>query len=196
MTSTFNHPIILEDDRVLLRPLKSEDLELLLPFALEEPELWKYSLQNGAGASGLKKYIEDALLAKDLGTAYPFIVFDKVQQKYAGSTRYYDYQSAQKNISLGYTWYGKLFQGTGINVHCKYLLLSQAFDTLGLQRVELRADERNVRSKAAMERLGFMYEGCLRQHALTHDGHWRNSVIYSILRNEWPSVKLNILSKF
>ena len=122
---------LLEYERVLLRPLLEEDAKYLLPFALYEPELWKYSLVSAEGEAGLKNYMNIALEAKASGNEYPFIVFDKQASEYAGSTHFYDINIDFKTLHLGYTWYGKKFQGTGLNKHCKFLLLSFAFETLG-----------------------------------------------------------------
>jgi N-acetyltransferase len=176
---------ILENDVVLLRPLVENDYEHLLPFALNEPELWKFSLISPAGASGMKEYIAAALDGRAKGLEYPFIVFDKRTQQYAGSTRFYDIQLQNQSMQLGYTWYGKPFQATGLNKNCKLLLLKFAFETLGLERVEFRADNNNERSKAAMRSIGCIEEGVLRSHVATYTSIRRNSIILSILKDEW-----------
>jgi N-acetyltransferase len=176
---------ILENDVVLLRPLVENDYEHLLPFALNEPELWKFSLISPAGASGMKEYIAAALDGRANGVEYPFIVFDKRTLQYAGSTRFYDIQLHNQSMQLGYTWYAKAFQGTGLNKNCKLLLLQFAFETLGLERVEFRADNNNERSKAAMRSIGCIEEGVLRSHVATYTSIRRNSIILSILKDEW-----------
>lgn len=147
----FSKDYILEDDFVLLRPLDLNDFNHLLTFALNEPEIWKYSLLSGAGEEGLKKYITQAVEARQACKEYPFIVYDKINHSFAGSTRFYDIQLAYHTVQLGYTWYGKKFQGTRVNKHCKFLLFTFAFEQMGFERVELRADNRNTRSKAAMQ---------------------------------------------
>src|SRR6185312_2457119 len=146
MTLNFNpqEEYILEDERVLLRPLKETDLEFLLPFALGEPDTWKYSYISPHGEEGMKSYIKATLEAKAAGKEYPFIVYDKQSQSYAGSTRFYDIQPVLQTLQLGYTWYGERFRGTGLNKHCKFLLLRLAFETLNAERVEFRADARNA----------------------------------------------------
>jgi RimJ/RimL family protein N-acetyltransferase len=109
---------ILEDDRVQLRPIQVHDADHLLPFVLDEPEIWKYSSKSPAGSrENLERYIASALDARINKTEYPFIVFDKKAQRYAGSTRFYDMQFQQSTLQLGYTWYGREFQGTGLNKH-------------------------------------------------------------------------------
>lgn len=186
----FSKDYILEDDFVLLRPLEINDFNHLLTFAVDEPEIWKYSLLSGAGEEGLKKYITQAVEARQAHKEYPFIVYDKINQSYAGSTRFYDIQLAYHTVQLGYTWYGKKFQGTGLNKHCKFLLFTFAFEQMGFERVELRADNRNTRSKAAMQSIGCTVEGVLRRHMPTPEGGRRDSIVLSILDDEWKdSVK-------
>jgi len=179
---------ILEDDCVLLRPLETKDCANLLDFSLQEPDIWRYSLLQAGGEENLKQYIHIALEAKKAGREYPFIVFDKRTQKYAGSTRFYDIQIPYKTLQLGYTWYGKQFQGTGLNRHCKYLLLQFAFETMGMERVEFRADNNNARSIAAMKSIGCTVEGVLRSHMPTYNSDVRrDSIVLSILKNEWEN---------
>ncbi|RXK60509.1 N-acetyltransferase [Lacibacter luteus] len=177
--------IVLENDRVLLRPLKESDFENLLVFALHEADLWKYSLISPAGEEGMKNYISTTLQNKVAGIEYPFIVFDKATQQYAGSTRFYDIQPFNKTTQLGYTWYGKAFQRTGLNRNCKQLLFQFAFEKWGLERVELRADANNQPSINAMKAIGCTVEGILRSNMTIEAGGRRDSIILSILKTEW-----------
>lgn len=191
----FTKDYILENDIVRLRPLTTEDFKNLSTFSIHEPDLWKYSLVQANGLENLKKYIALALQAREDKTSYPFIVFDKRTQKYAGSTRFYDYQEHHKTIQLGYTWYGAEFQGTGLNKNCKFLMLQFAFETLQLERVEFRADANNVRSIAAMKSIGCTVEGVLRKNCASHSGR-RDSIILSILQKEWfQTVKATLSEK-
>ena len=186
----------LEDEFVLLRPLRESDYENLLPFAMNEPDLWKFSLLQAGGTSLLRNYIQIALTARESGNEYPFIVFDKRKNAYAGSTRFYDIQLLHKTLQLGYTWYGAAFQGTGLNKHCKFLLLEFAFEELGMERVEFRADNNNQRSIAAMKSIGCIEEGVLRSNNLKHDGSRRDSIVLSILKQEWEdSVREKLKAK-
>jgi RimJ/RimL family protein N-acetyltransferase len=197
MVNLFNcdDDYILEDDRVLLRPLQEDDYENLLPFSLHEPELWKYSLITAAGKDGLKNYIKITLDARAEGKEYPFIVFDKQTNEYAGSTRFYDINIPYQTLQLGYTWYGKKFQGTGLNKHCKYLLLSFAFEDLGIERFELRADNNNARSIAAMKSIGCKVDGVLRANMPKREGGRRDSIVLSILKDEWFGEVKELLSR-
>ena len=195
MKFDFSQPIKLENERVILRPLEQNDFTYLLPFSENEGDLWNYSLTPAAGAKNLQTYIDTALVAKDKLQAYPFVVFDKKTQKIAGSTRFYDIQITHNVLSLGYTWYGKEFQRTGLNRNCKYLLLSYAFDTLGVDRVEFRADLRNVKSIQAMKQIGCSQGGILRSNCSASNGR-RDSIVWSILKPEWnQQVKTYLQSK-
>ncbi len=176
---------ILQDGVALLRPLEQGDFINLLPFALHEPELWKYSFISAAGKEGLQHYMNIALEARKERKEYAFIIFDKRTNQYAGSTRFYDIQADYKTMQLGYTWYGKNFQGTGLNKHCKYLLLSFAFEQAGMERVEFRADNNNERSIAAMKSIGCKVDGILRGNMPTREGGRRDSIVLSILKDEW-----------
>ncbi|UUF16940.1 MULTISPECIES: GNAT family N-acetyltransferase [Flavobacterium] len=183
---SFTDNIILEDDFVLLRPIQESDVENLLEISLNEPETWKYSLVGAEGKDNLINYIQLAIKEREDKKEFPFIVFDKKSQKYAGSTRFYDIKLDFKTLQLGYTWYGSAFRGTGLNKHCKFLLLQLAFETLGMERVEFRADNNNERSIAAMKSIGCKVEGVLRSNMPTRDGNVRrDSIVLSILRNEW-----------
>jgi RimJ/RimL family protein N-acetyltransferase len=195
--SQFPQNTILEDESILLRPLQETDVENLLEISLNEPETWEYSLVRANGRENLENYIKIALKAKENKTEFPFIVFDKKSGKYAGSTRFYDIQLPFKTLQLGYTWYGKDFRGTGLNKRCKFLLLQFAFETLGMERVEFRADNNNQRSIAAMKSIGCTVEGVMRNHMPTLGSDVRrDSIILSILSNEWfESVKENLKNK-
>jgi len=187
MSLNFNskEEYILEDERVLIRPLQAEDFENLLPFAINEPETWRYSSKTAGSGELLKLYINDALELRKKGIEYPFIVFDKKANAYAGSTRFYDIQAENGALELGYTWYGKDFRGTGLNKHCKFLLLELAFETINADRVGFRADARNQVSIAAMKSIGCTVEGVVRSNAPLRDGSRRDSILLSILKDEW-----------
>ncbi len=193
MTLDFKKDIVLENDRVQLRPLQKSDFNLLRQFSIDEPTLWQYSLISAAGEENMQRYIDIALDKKMQEDSYPFIVFDKATNTIAGSTRFYDYQKTHNTIQLGYTWYGAKYWGTGLNKNCKYLLLSYAFDVLELDRVEFRADNNNARSIAAMKSLGCTVEGVLRSNCSDGNGGRRDSIILSILKDEWnENVKLEL----
>jgi len=190
-----DHHYSIENDIVLLRPLKKDDFEHLITYSIHEPELWKYSLTPANSEKLLKQYIENALAERQEGKSYPFIVFDKRTEQYAGCTRFYDIQLFHKTVSIGYTWYGKQFQGTGLNKNCKIIMLDFAFKAMQMERVEFRADARNQKSIAAMKSIGCKEEGILRSNCLAPNGR-RDSIVLSILKSEWDhKVRPQLLHK-
>jgi RimJ/RimL family protein N-acetyltransferase len=134
----------------------------------------------------LTTYIEATLKNRANKTEYPFIVFDKRQQHYAGSTRLCEINTALQTTRLGYTWYGKKFQGTGLNKHCKYLLFNFASNKIGFERIGMGAYTENLRSIAAMKTVGCQVEGTLRGVFPDENGTGRKDILMlSILKNEW-----------
>jgi RimJ/RimL family protein N-acetyltransferase len=181
----FDKELILEDDIVRLSPLKISDVGNLLEIS-EEPGIWDYSFVKGNGREKLTTYIEAALKSRANQTAYPFIVFDKRQNQYAGSTQFCEINLTLQATRLGYTWYGKNFQGTGLNKHCKYVLFDYAFSKIGFERIGMGAYAENVRSIAAMKSVGCQVEGMLRGMFPEENGSGRKDLILlSILKNEW-----------
>ena len=181
----FTKDYVLEDDKVILRPITIADVDSLEGYVQNEPELWQFSLVAIQKPEDLKGYIQTAIESRNDKTAYPFIVFDKASQSYVGSTRFYDVQLAFETTQLGYTWYSKKVWGTGLNQHCKYLLLQFAFEQMNFKRVEFRADNNNKRSIAAMQKIGCTVEGVLRSHLPKPEGTRRDSIVLSITKEDW-----------
>ncbi|HLP53741.1 MAG TPA: GNAT family protein [Fluviicola sp.] len=188
-----DNSIQLSTERFLVRSLTANDVPELLSFIDLEPELWKYALVPCNDRPSMQQYLDEAFADYEKGTALPFVVIDRSSGKIVGSTRFYDFQPHNGSTLLGYTWYSKHQQGNGINTDCKYLMLEYAFETLNLERVELRADLRNKRSIAAMLKIGFTQEGILRNHLPVADGTRRDSIIFSALKDEWfGGIKANL----
>ena len=190
MDFNFDTDIELSNERAIVRPLKADDLHHLLPVATKHKDLIQYSPTLVYNEALLQQYISDAMRDRQIKFRYAFIIYDKLRQQYAGSTSFANIANKDGRVEIGYTWIGKDFQGTGLNAAVKQLLLSYAFDTLQFERVEFKTDERNLTSRKAIEKLGAVYEGCLRHHMLMPDGFRRNSVYYSILKNEWDLKKV------
>ena len=181
----FESNYILEDDFVKLSPLKIEHVKYLLEIA-NENDIWKYSFVKGDGIENLTNYIQSTIDNRIAKSDYPFIIFDKVQNQFAGSTRFYEIIPSLKTLRLGYTWYGNKFRGTGLNKHCKYLLFNFAFKKMGIERVGLGAYIENERSIRAMESVGCQKEGVLRGFLPAINGIGRtDAIMLSILKNEW-----------
>lgn len=138
-------------------------------------------------------WFDKALMTFPESEQFAFIVRDLNSSEIVGSTRFYDINMNHKRLTIGYTWYTPDRWGSGINLDCKLLLLNYAFQILQMNRVEFQIDSRNERSRFAVKKLGATEEGVLRQHIILDDGYVRDTVVYSILKNEWAtlSVKLN-----
>ncbi|MBS1596584.1 MAG: GNAT family N-acetyltransferase [Bacteroidetes bacterium] len=181
---SFPQDLVLEDERVLLRPLEKTDLDFLAPFAINESDIWKFYMTPINSREHMQQYIGITVDQRALQKEYPFIIFDKKANAYAGSSRFYEIQLNNLATQLGYTWYGKSFQRTGLNRHCKLLMLQYAFEKWGMERVEFRAHSKNERSIEAMKAIGCVVEGILRSCVVDVTGR-RDSIVLSILKNEW-----------
>jgi RimJ/RimL family protein N-acetyltransferase len=185
MNFNFKENYILENEIVRLRPLEASDFDLLLEYSVNEPDIWSFNSNGANGAENLKKYIANAIKQREDGREYPFIIFDKISGKYVGSTRFYAIFLEVKTLEIGYTWYGKKHQGTGINKNCKYLLLEFAFEKLQMERVAFAANSKNERSINAMKSIGCVVEGILRNCSTDANGERIDAVKLSIIKNEW-----------
>jgi RimJ/RimL family protein N-acetyltransferase len=193
MNFPFDDEILFENAVARLRPILASDLDYLLPVATKHKYLLQFSPTPIYTKELLKAYIDKAVDNRKNKTRYTFIVFDKTRNAYAGSTAFLNISNADDRLEIGATWYGKDFQGTGLNRNCKFLLLQYAFDNLGAERVEFKTDERNVASRKAIEKIGGQFEGTLRRHMLMHDGFRRNTACYSIIKPEWNELKNHFL---
>jgi RimJ/RimL family protein N-acetyltransferase len=179
----------LENKRVILIPLSLDNYGVLNGIT-GQPGLLRYSPGNLESPEGFRDYVVNALEARELKKAIPFIIFDKKLQAYAGSTRYMHIDWKNKVLHIGATWIGQEFQGTGLNDAMKDLMLSYAFEDMAFEKVEFRIDERNTASRKAVEKLGAQLEGILRRNLYLRDGYKRNTCCYGLLREEWQSNKI------
>ena len=171
-----------------LRPLSPEDAGALLQ-AGRSPEIWDWLSAMPSTGESMNQWIEAAQRAQRQGVELPFTVVRLRDEKVIGSTRYLDIQEANRSLEIGWTWYARDAWGTSVNPEAKFLLMEHAFERWGAVRVALKTDARNLRSQAAIRKLGARYEGTLRNHRIRRDGSLRDSVIFSIIDSEWPSVK-------
>lgn len=190
-----NLNLILESDRVLLRPLCLEDEEALQLIA-DDDSLWIYGLQDLSQSGELNTYTLKALADRDNETTAVWVIIDKKSNQVAGCTRLAEISWKDERGQIGWTWIGRDFQGSGLNKEMKFLILSYGFEVLGLTRIEFKADERNHQSRQALLGIGARCEGILRQHMKIHNGYIRNTVFYSILRSEWDGVKEQYFKNF
>ena len=195
MSFDFDQKLVLENQRVRLRPLETTDFEALKPAAFD-PEVWQYTLTRADDALSLADYLAQAHHDRQAGRRYAFAIIDRATGQLAGSTSYYNLAPDDQRLSIGYTWVGRDFQRTGLNRAAKHLLLSYAFDGLHYERVELETDSRNLQSQQAMRRMGATEEGTLRRHRLTQGGYRRDTVIFSIIRPEWDGLRQSVFQEY
>lgn len=153
--------------------------------------LWFTGLPTRGGAAA---YVEAALQARAEGMALPFVVLD-ADGNAVGSTRYYGFDAAAPRLSIGYTWYAPRVQRTALNTEAKLLLLGHAFETLGCACVTFETSTHNLRSRAAIARLGAKQDGVLRNNTRHPDGSLRDTVVFSVIAEEWPQLKQGLLDK-
>ncbi len=184
-------PITLEGHGVRLEPLAPSHTAALLA-AATDGALWELWFTSVPSPTGVDEYIAAALRGQDEGSMLPWVVRELDHGAIIGTTRYHDIVAVIDRVEIGYTWYSARWQRTHVNTACKLLLMSHAFDTLGAAVVGLRTDLANTRSQQAIERLGAHRDGVLRHHQARRDGSARDTVMYSILATEWPSVRARL----
>ncbi|MFD0964095.1 GNAT family N-acetyltransferase [Pseudofulvibacter geojedonensis] len=190
-----NYQPILENDFVRLEPLTIKDVNRLILVAQEE-NLIQHSPSIINSKESLSKYIEKAISDRVNKTSIPFIIYHKGLNSYLGSTRFGLINNYNKVLHIGWTWISKSIQGTGINQQMKFLMLQYAFEVLEFEKVEFKIDERNIRSRKAVEKIGGTLEGVLRKDTLMKDGFRRSTCCYGILKEEWPHIKSSIFKGF
>ncbi|MEP6675963.1 MAG: GNAT family protein [Ferruginibacter sp.] len=190
----FTENIILEDERARLEPLEEKHFEPLKRIALDHPAIWEFTLANITDEKNFRHYFETALRERENKMSYPFAMFDKEKNGYAGCTRYANISFKDKRLEIGWTWIDPSLQGSGLNRHNKLLMLQYGFETLQLNRIELKTSGTNFKSQRAMEKIGAQREGVLRKHSINDVGVARDTVYYSFINEEWPRIKLKIFS--
>ncbi|PWH17084.1 MAG: GNAT family N-acetyltransferase [Anaerolineae bacterium] len=182
-------PVTLSGRVVRLEPLSLAHVPDLCEVGLDD-DIWRYMLYGWVRRpQDMQRWVESMLALQEQGSDLPFAVIHLASGRAIGATRYLEIRPADRGLEIGGTWYGKAYQRTAVNTESKYLLLKHAFEDLGCIRVQFKTDLRNVRSQQAIERLGAVKEGIFRNHRILPDGTIRHSVYYSIVAEEWPSVK-------
>ncbi len=182
-------PVTLTGRVVRLEPLSEAHVADLARVGLDE-KIWHYMRYSTVETiEQMSQWVQELLRLQAAGTDLPFAVIHLASGRAVGCTRYLEIDPEYRSVEIGGTWYGLDYQGTMVNTECKYLLLKHAFEVLGCVRVWFKTDRRNLRSQRAIERLGAVKEGVLRNHMILPDGYIRDSVMYSILPQEWLQVK-------
>ena len=186
-------PVVLQGKHVRLEPMTEAHAPALAEIGIGQP-FWHFMLAGHIMTfDDMRNWVKDILAHAEKGTDLPFAIIHLASGRVAGATRYLNIIPKDRGLEIGGTWYGLEFQRTVVNTECKYLLLRHAFETLGCIRVQLKTDLRNERSQKAIERIGAVKEGVLRNHMILPDGYYRHSVFYSILDTEWPGVKSRLV---
>lgn len=184
--------VALENDQVLLRPIDAKDRTELRSIALDE-RIWKYFVVNAGTESGFDGFFDAQLRNHANRTAIVFTIVDKSSGRLAGGMSFGNLAEAEDRIEIGSSWLGREFQGQGINRWAKYLLLEHAFETLSAQRVEFKTDVLNEQARAGLRKIGATEEGVLRSFNYMPGNRRRDAIYYSILADEWPHVKSQLL---
>lgn len=180
---------------VYLELLKPQDVPVLKELAHDE-RIWEFTktlLINETYDEQFATYINTALDPNGVGIQRSFVMRDAQTNAIMGMTRYYKIEPQHKRLSIGYTWYVPEYWRKVQNKECKLLLLQYAFETLGFRRVEFEVAHKNIRSQKAVEKIGGVKEGFLRKHSMQSDGSIRHTVVFSIIDDEWPQTKENLL---
>lgn len=184
-------PVTLAAASVRLEPLTHEHHDEIVN-AASDGQLWNLWFTSVPAPGETAAYIETALTGQREGHRLPFVVRELTTGQVAGCTSYHDIVPAIDRVEIGWTWYAERWQRTHLNTTCKRLLLAHAFETLGCRVVGLRTDNFNFRSQRAIEGIGAKKDGVIRHHQARRDGTVRDSVMYSILAEEWPDVRRHL----
>ena len=185
-------PVSLAGKVVRLEPLAITDIPGLV-LAGKDESIWKYMLYGNLSIpENMYGWVKEMLTRQANGDDLPFIVISKLSGQVIGSTRYLEMRPVHRSLEIGGTWYAPEFQRTKVNTECKYLLLEYAFEKLKCIRVQFKVDAQNAHSIRAIERLGAVREGVLRNHLILPNGRWRDSIYFSILDREWQDVKTQL----
>jgi RimJ/RimL family protein N-acetyltransferase len=184
-------PVTLRGSRVVLEPMSLAHVAALLQVGLD-PELWRWIPTGVSNEDEMRAYVEKALDEQRRGVSLPFVIVANPGSEVVGSTRYGNIDLSNRRLEIGWTWVTVSYQRTAVNTEAKLLLLTHAFERLGVHRVELKTDALNHKSRAAIARLGAVEEGIFRKHLVTASGRVRDTVYYSIIDTEWPVVKARL----
>lgn len=180
----------LQGQHIKLEPLIEEHRAELYKVAQDET-IWTYNAVSGFGAN-FHSWFDGAISELNKNHQHAYAVRRLQNNELLGSTRFYEIDNDHRRLKIGYTWLVPSVWGTLVNAECKYLLMKFAFEEMMVNRIELMTDARNLRSRFAIKKLGATEEGILRQHIVLKNGYIRDSVVHSIIRSEWPEVKLNL----
>lgn len=185
-------PVTLEGRHVRLEPLDLARHWAGLRAIGLAPDLWRFTAARVRDEADLRRYFEKALAEEKAGVALPFVTLQAATGRVAGSTRFGNITREHRRVEIGWTWLGREFQRTALNTEAKYLQLRHAFETWGCMRVEFKTSGTNLKSQAAMRRLGLVEEGTFRKWMFNEDGTPRDTVWFRCTDDEWPAMKARL----
>jgi RimJ/RimL family protein N-acetyltransferase len=191
MADPWSDQPVLEGSHVLLRPMVRRDGSAIVN-AASDGRLWELFYTVVPGPDSIEAYLDRAEREQGWGRIMPFVVIEKASGDIVGATRYMRMNAPHRRLEIGTTFYANRVQRTPINSEAKLLLLTHAFEAMDCVCVQFRTDHFNFASQRAIERLGAKRDGLIRNHQML-DGRIRDTVLYSILANEWEGVKRNLL---
>lgn len=188
-------PIPLTGRAIRLEPLSEAHAPGLAAVGLDD-RIWRYMVYGEMRSEAdMLAWVRDQLRRQEKGADVPFAVVLRADGRVVGATRYMTIVPEHRGLEIGGTWYGLDYQGSAVNSEAKFLLLRHAFEDCGAVRVQIKTDLRNLHSQRAIEKLGAVREGVLRNHMILPDGYVRSSVLYSVIDSEWPEVKRRLIER-
>lgn len=186
--------IILENEIIKLRPVQLSDIEAITDAANDE-RIWEHMSVNLLSKEAVQNYIENAIKERDKSVSYLFAVIYKKTDKIVGCTSFLDISFPHKRLEIGATWYNPSVWRTSINTNCKFLLFQYCFEVLKLNRIQIKTGHENDRSQKAIERIGAVKEGVLRNHMIRKEGTIRHTVMYSVISEDWEKLKAKFMER-
>jgi RimJ/RimL family protein N-acetyltransferase len=196
MTNWIPHPLTLKGKKITLIPLEEAHFAEICLLG-QDKSIWQFPVMevDGSTRENMLKSLRNKLVQRDAGQFYPFSVVLNGSGKIVGNTMYWALNQANRSLEIGTTWFHPDYWGTGINTECKYLMLHYCFEVLKTIRVQIKASHHNLRSRAAIEKVGFTFEGILRNDKIFDDGSFRTAAYYSMIPEEWITAKNNLEKK-
>jgi RimJ/RimL family protein N-acetyltransferase len=195
MKFPFDRHIVIENQRCIIQPTEEDHFSELLKIAREK-DIWKYMTYSYNSDKSFQDYVSAMIQNRQRQVLYPFSIFDKKYRCFAGMSAYGNISNIDSRLEIGWTWYGAELQGTDLHNNVMYELIKYAFETLFAERIEFKTDVFNLRSRNALKKIGATEEGILRSHMLKWDGKRRDTIFFSILKEEWESVMKNNFSSY
>lgn len=185
--------IIVENDIVKLRPVQMSDIEAIANAANDE-RIWEHMSVTLLTLEAVENYIENAIKEREKGISYMFVVIEKKTDNIVGCTSFLDISFPHKRLEIGATWYNPTVWRSAINTNCKFLLFQYCFEVLNLNRIQIKTGHENYRSQKAIERIGAIKEGVLRNHMIRKEGTIRHTIMYSVIVEDWEKLKTRFIN--